>query len=129
MSNTDPNDVSSSPLPGVPQERRQFPRTHVKWRATILSPQPVTNVMVIEISDVGFGFVGDVAYKIGTQLSFQLSVPDPLVGHLWHTVLGQIEVMSSILTRDGFRAGVLIKSINAAHQDLLKAWVKLRLHE
>jgi hypothetical protein len=125
MSNTG----SSNSLPTVQGEHRQFPRAHVKWHAIILSPGININVSVIEISDIGFGFIGDVAYKIGSRLSFQSDVPDPVNGHVWHAVSGQADVMNCVLTRDGFRTGVTIQSIDPAYQELLKAWVKLRLRE
>jgi len=128
MSNTDPNSASSNPLFSTPQERRQFPRARVKWRAAIQYAGLTSDVTVMEISDVGFGFIGDVAYPMGAVLSFQIRMPDPANGAQWHTVLGQVEVMSSVLSREGFRAGVLLKSINLAQQEMLKAWVKLRLH-
>jgi len=128
MSNTDSNSASSNPLFTTPHERREFPRARVKWRAAVQFSGITTDVTVMEISDVGFGFIGDIAYQIGAVLSFQLRMPDPSNGAQWNTVLGQAEVMSSVLSREGFRAGVLLKSINPAHQEMLKAWVKLRLH-
>ncbi len=98
----------------------------MKWRAAIQSAGTSANVTVMEISDVGFGFIGDIAYKIGALLSFELNMPDPVDGAQRHLVAGQVEVMSSVLTREGFRAGVILKTINPTHLELLKAWVKVR---
>lgn len=126
MSNTGPNNAYDSPLPSAMQDRREYQRIHVKWKAVIQAGGTRANVIVMEISDVGFGFIGDIAYKIGATLSFELNMPDPLDGAQRHLVLGQAEVINSVLTREGFRAGVTLKSINSKHQDLLKTWVKVR---
>lgn len=129
MSNIGPNNAFSSPLAAAQRDRRQFPRIHVKWQAAIQFAGATANVTVIEISDVGFGFMGDIAYKIDAQLAFQLNMPDPVDGSRRHQVTGYAEVMSTVLTRDGFRIGVTLKTISSSHRELLQTWVKLRMRE
>lgn len=129
MSSTGPNNAFNIPLPDAQRDRRQSPRIHVKWKATIQTSGIPVPVQVIEISDVGFGFVGDIAYPIGSELSFQVNVPDPANGGQWRLVGGRGEVINSVLTREGFRSGITMKSVSAADQELLKSWIKSRLRE
>lgn len=113
------------------KDRRQYPRIHVHWYCFIDAPNDTgaapARIRVIEISEVGFGFVCDVAYPIGSTIKFRMNIPDPVNGSQWHLAPGQAEIVNSVLSREGFRSGVSIKSMLIAHQDMLKAWVKLRL--
>jgi len=129
MSNSGPNTAFNAPLPDTQRDRRQFPRINVKWNGVIQAPGTPTKVKIIEISEVGFAFVCDVAYQPGAELSFEISLPDPANGAQWHNVPGRLQVISSVLSREGFRSGVIVKTISSVHEQMLKSWVKIRLHE
>jgi len=109
------------------QDRRQHPRVHVHWHCFVDMPHSPQRSRVVEISEVGFGFISDVAYPLGSTVKFRLSIPDPSNGSVWHDAPGDAEIMSSVLSREGFRSGVVIKSMSATHQDMIKTWVKMRL--
>jgi hypothetical protein len=127
MSTPGPESIFSPGATDSQKDRREYPRVHVHWYCNLESPVQLQRVRVLEISEVGFGFVCDVSLPIGTVIKFRLSIPDPATGVQWHDAPGQAQVASSVLSRAGFRAGVSVQSMLSSHQEMLRTWVKSRL--
>jgi len=98
----------------------------VRWHATVQTPEAPVNVNIVEVYGAGFWFVGDVAYMTGRALALQINMPDPINRSEHHFVSCQTSVLSSVLTREGFRTDVAIKSIMPVYQEMLNNWLKVR---
>jgi len=125
MSLTEPNNAFALPLTDVSNGSSQFPWIHVNWHAAVQVSGTFVNVKIVEFNRAGFCLVGDIAYMNGKTLSLRINVRNPINRSEQQSVSCEASVISSVLTRAGFRTDVAIKSIASAHQEMLNSWLKI----
>jgi hypothetical protein len=110
------------------EEKREYPRKPVSWRAALLSehyPQPV-QARAVEASMGGVGLLSEKELRTASECKVFLAVPNPTyTGTVYVEVQCSVVWCSLVGAIGQYRVGLKFLSMSAEHRAMLQSLLKV----